>query len=117
MNSEPTESKTPVQRLVMPLVPRDLPAWKPFLRGYFWVRRHTPSKGWCICWHAWNPHFGWGVDWGIGFSDLRSAKAVRRFLNQKVSRGGNYGLSMQQVVEFVKSGNGPRHEEWGRCYF
>jgi hypothetical protein len=34
-----------------------------------------------------------------------------------VSRGGNYGLSMEQVVAFVMSGSGPRHEEWGRWYF
>jgi hypothetical protein len=102
--------------LPTPLAPRDLPDWKPFLRGYFWVRRHTPSNGWCICWHAWNQRLGWCVDWGIGFNDLRSAKAVRRFLNNKVSRGGSYGLSMSQVVEFLESGNGPRHEEWGRWY-
>lgn len=96
--------------------PTNLPSWKPFLRGYFWVRKQGAGR-WCICWHAWNPHLGWGVSWGIGFSDLREAKAVRRFLNRKVSRGRSYGLTMEQVVEFIESGNGPEPRDWGKwCY-
>jgi hypothetical protein len=92
--------------------PRDLPAWKPFLRGYFWVRKH--NRGWCICWHAWNARLGWGVCWGIGFNNLQEAKAVRRFLNRKVSRGIGYGLTMDQVVQFIESGIGPEQRDWGK---
>jgi len=110
-SSEQQETLTSrVQAIVQQ--PRDLPSWKPFLRGYFWVRKH--GRSWCICWHAWNAHLGWGVSWGIGFRELREAKAVRRYLNRKVSRGMSYGLTMDQVVAFVESGSGPSHSEWGK---
>lgn len=97
-----------------PVRPKDSPTWKPFLRQHFWVRSHSPSNGWCICWHAWNAHLGWGITWGIGFKSLREAKAVRRFLNRKIARGMNYGLTFGQVVAFIESGSGPETRDWGK---
>lgn len=84
------------------------PTCKPkrsYLRKYFWVRRH-PGWGWAVCWYQWHPLLEkWGVCWGLGFKDIREAKAIRRFLNARVRRRNDYGTPFAEVVKMVNAGN------------
>lgn len=105
--SKPNELKSNANGASCPsrCYPTDSPPWKPCLRRYFFVRRHR-LWGWAICWHQWHPYSKtWGMSWGMGFKDIREAKAIRKFLNARVQRGINYGVSFEDVVLFVQAGS------------
>ena len=81
------------------------PPRRPYLRRYFFVRRHY---GWgaAVCWYQWLPLAGkWGINWGIGCKTMGKAKTIRKFLNGRVQRFSGYGVPFEEVVRVVLAGN------------
>lgn len=77
------------------------PPKRPYLRRYFFVRRH---RGWgaAVCWYQWHPAFEkWGINWGVACKTMREAKVIRKFLNGRVRRFNSYGLPFEDVVRVV----------------
>lgn len=93
---------------VFPMVPTHQPKRRPYLRRYFWVRKHF---GWgaAICWYEWMPLYGeWAINWGVACKTIRQAKTLRKFLNSKVARMSIHGGVPFETVAQVATGSNER---------
>ena len=78
------------------------PLRRPYLREYFFARRHR-SWGAAVCWYEIGPVSRmWCVCWGLPCKSSADAKLLRRFLNARVARPNRRGgMPFEQVTRFV----------------